>query len=322
MRGLRLLAAVALVVGMQACDEASPLAPPGSTLLLTANPSQIGLTGQSTITALGRRSDGNPLNPGTEVRFSTTRGTITPIATIDSNGSAVATFRGDGRSGVATITATTGGGASSSTVDVQVGQGAESKPTVIVSANPSNVPVGGQSTITVIARAADGSPLGAGRTVILTTTLGTLQPSQPTTNANGIATSRLSAGNQAGTARVGALVENSDQATTDVVIRDSATDIGLQANPSTVPQSGGTVTLTAFVSDSQGQPLQGAPVTFQSERGTLSKTLEFTGSTGVATVTLTLTQDQLAGADFFTVTASTPNATGQLLTDTTEITVQ
>lgn len=322
MRRLQVLALVVLALGAQACDEASPLAPPGSILIVTANPSQIGLTGSSTITALGRRADGSPLNPGTEVRFSANRGTITPVAAIDSSGSATATFHADGRSGATTITATTGGGAVSSTVDVQVGQGSDTKPTVLLSANPSNIPVGGEATLTIIARAADNTPLGAGRTVILTTTLGTLQPSQPQTNASGIATSRLSAGIQAGTARVSALVGNSDVATADVVIRDSATDIGLQANPSTVPQSGGTVTLTAFVSDSQGQPLQGAPVTFQSERGTLSKTLEFTGTTGQATVTLTLTQDQLVGVDSFTASASTPNATGQLLTSEAEITVQ
>jgi hypothetical protein len=322
MRRLWLLAAVLPGLVGWACDEASPLAPPGATLLLTANPSQVGLTGTSTVTALGRRADGSALNPGTEVRFSTNRGTITPLATIDSSGAAVATFRGDGRSGTATITATTGGGGTSATVDVQVGQGAETKPTVLVSVNPSNIPVGGQAEVTIIARAADNTPLGAGETVVLTTTLGTLQPDRPTTNANGTATSRLLAGNQAGTARVSALVGTSDVATTDVVIRDSATDIGLQANPSTVPPSGGSITMTAFVSNSQGQPLQGAPVTFQSERGTLSKTLEFTGTTGVATVTLTLTQDQLVGVDFFAVTASTPNATGQLLTDSTEITVQ
>jgi hypothetical protein len=208
-------------------------------------------------------------------------------------------------------------------VDVQVGETTESKPVLIVSASPNNIPVGSTATITIIARNADGSPVAAGQQVILTTTLGTLNPSRPSTRNDGTATSTLSAGTQAGTATVTAILGSSDPQRTDVTIRDAATDISVQANPATVPPAGGEITLTAFVTNSQGQPLQGAPVTFESQRGSLTTTgVVFTNTSGVATNTLTLTQQQLQGVASFTVTASTPSGTGALLDDETTIRVQ
>ncbi|HEV2845026.1 MAG TPA: hypothetical protein VG477_09290, partial [Thermoanaerobaculia bacterium] len=74
------------------CDKASPVAPSGSILTISANPSQVGLNGRSTITVVGRKPDGNPLNPGTEIRLSSERGTIDSIVTTDDQGRATATF--------------------------------------------------------------------------------------------------------------------------------------------------------------------------------------------------------------------------------------
>jgi len=174
-----------------------------------------------------------------------------------------------------------------------------------------------------VARNADGTSVGAGQTVILTTTLGSLDPQRPTTKADGTASSTLNAGNQAGSATVTAIMGTSDAATAQVTIRDGAADVSVQANPSTVPSQGGTLALSAFVTNAQGQALQGAPVTFQSERGTLSTAgVTFTDTTGLASNSLTLTQQQLAGVTSFLVTATTPDPTGHLLTATTTITVQ
>jgi len=103
---LFILAALSLV----GCDKATPVAPDGTALVVSANPSQISLTGTSTITVVGRRPDGNPLNPGTEIRLSSDIGTIDSIVAVDSTGTAKATFHADGRSGPAKITAATGTG--------------------------------------------------------------------------------------------------------------------------------------------------------------------------------------------------------------------
>jgi len=306
------------------CDKATPVAPNGAILTISANPSKIGLTGRSTITVVGRKPDGNALNPGTEVRLSTDKGTLdASILQVDSRGEATTTFHGDGRSGDAKITAMTGGGMTMATTTIQVGETSTTKPTVLVTASPNSIPVEGSSTITVIARNSDGSPVSEGQVVILTTTLGSFTDSRPKTLADGTATTTLNAGKQAGTAEITAIVGSSDAAKTQITIRDAATDLSIQANPSTVPSTGGTITLTAFVANSLGQAVQGAPVTFSSERGTLETTgVVFTDTTGVATNKLTVTQSQLTNVVFFDATAKTPSGTGTLITRSVRINVE
>ena len=318
-----LLVLLCLLVPALGCDKASPVAPAGSVLTISANPSRIGLNGSSTITVVGRKPDGNPLNPGTEIRLSTDLGTVSPgIVEVDSGGRATATLRADGRSGAAKVSAATADATVETTV--QVGETGDTKPVLLVSVNPSTIPVEGNATVTVIARNSDGSPVAAGQTVILTSTLGTLSPNRPTTRSDGTATATLDAGGQAGTATITAILGASDAATTSVTIRDAATDISVQANPGSVPRSGGEITLTAFVTNSQGQPLQGAPVTFEASRGELEFTgVVFTDTSGVATNTLTLDQEDLpVGVNEVTVEASTPSGDGTLISDTTEIDIR
>lgn len=312
----------ALLLPSLGCDKATPVAPNGATLSISANPTKIGLNGVSTITVVGRRPDGNPLNPGTEIRLSTDRGTIESLVAVDNQGRATATLRADGRSGAAKVTAA----AADATVEttVQIGETNETKPLLLLSANPSTIPVEGHATVTVIARNSDGSPVASGLTVILTSSLGTLSPSRPTTRNDGTATSTLDAGTQAGTATITAILGASDAATTSVTIREAATDISVQANPRTIPRAGAEVTLTAFVTNSQGQPLQGAPVTFEASAGELETTgVVFTDTTGVARNTLTLEQEDLPpGVNQVTVEVSTPAGDGTLITDTTTIDVR
>lgn len=339
-----LLLLLALLLTLLGCAKGNPVAPSGSTLVISADPIQIGLTGTSTITVYGRRPDGNPFLKDTEIQLSTTLGSIPAIVNTNAQGQATAILTADGRPGKATVTATTnasststpssgstgssgsGGSAAGSvtaSIDVTIGAPTESKPQLLVSVNPSNVAVQQTATVTVVARNADQTPVAAGKEVILTTTLGSISPSRPITDTDGVATATMDAGSQAGTATVTALLGNSDPATASVTIRDAATDINLQANPSSIPRASSQVTLTAFVTNSQGQPLQGAPVTFKAQRGTLSTTgVVFTDTTGVATNTLSLQQQDLTNVTQFTATASTPSGSGQILEATTTIVVQ
>jgi len=318
-----LLLAVLVLLPVLGCGKASPVAPSGSLLTITANPSSVPLNGTSIITIVGSKPNGTALNTGTEVRLTVDRGSIDPVVKIQDNGRATATFHADARSGAAKITAATGADATGVSTTVQVGLSSDNKPTLILSASPSNVPVKGTATVTVIARNADGSPVSSGQTVILTTTLGSLSPGRPTTGSDGTATSKLSAGEQSGTATISGILGSSDAATTTVTIRDAATAISLQTNPSSISRADSTIALTAFVTNSLGQPLQGAPVTFETERGTLDNsagTTVFTDSTGIAHKTLTVKQADLppSGSDF-NVTARTPSGTGGLISDTAKI---
>lgn len=299
------------------CDKATPVAPNGTILTISANPSKVALNGRSTITVVGRKPDGNPLNPGTEIRLTVDKGTLADtIVTADSNGRATTTFRADGRTGVAKITAMTGGGMTMATTDLQVGESADTKPTVLVSVAPNNIPVGtgdsSKARVTIIARNSDGTPL-AGQRIILTTSLGTITPDRPVTQSDGTAQATLTAGTQGGMATITAVAGSSDPVTAMLTIRDVATNISLQSDRSSITRSaGGTITLTAFVSNAQQQPVQGAAVTFTSTVPALQSSLVFTNVSGQAINTLTVEPGDIpAGVTQITVTASTPTAPGQ-----------
>lgn len=312
-----------------ACGEGNPVAPPGTILTITASPSRISLNGQAQIIVEGRRPDGNRLPEGTEIRFSTNLGNLTPlIAEIDSAGRATAVLRGDGRSGTATVTVTTGTGAegaTEATVDVLIGESPETAAQLLISANPDDIPIESTSTITVIAREPDGTPVGQGETIILTTTLGTLNPARPVTDSDGVATSTLLAGEQAGEAVVAAILGASDQASTTVTIRDAAAEISLTATPASVTQNGGSIRLDALVTNAQGEGFRGARVTFLVNRGTLQQPgVVPTDSDGIATNTLVLDDndlDDLAPGDTFPVTARTVTGAGDPITSTVNIRV-
>lgn len=169
------------------CDKATPVAPNGTILAISASPTKIGINGTSTITVIGRKPDGNPLNPGTEIRMTASLGSIDTIVTTDHNGTATAIFRANGVLGTATITAatgtgsTTGGGSTSdpggttagttASITIQVGTAAK---TITLQPTPILIPLSGASvSLLAIVRDANGQPL-PNQSVNFTTDLGKL----------------------------------------------------------------------------------------------------------------------------------------------------
>lgn len=140
------LCATAALLGL-ACDSATPTAPAGTILTISATPTQISLNGRSTITVIGRRPDGNPLNEGTEIFFTTDLGSVNPVVVaVDETGVARTNLRGDGRSGTAQVTARVGtssgggeeGGATgSASTSVRIGSNAGA---ISLQATPTTVP--------------------------------------------------------------------------------------------------------------------------------------------------------------------------------------
>ncbi len=189
------------------CDKATPVAPNGTILAISANPTKIGINGTSTITVIGRKPDGNPLNPGTEIRLTASLGSIDTIVTTNSNGTATAIFRGNGVLGTATITAatgtgtTTGGGSTSdpggttagttASITIQVGTAAGS---IVLQPTPSEVTItGGKVNLLALVRDANGQPL-PGQGVNFTTDYGRLtsRGAIVLTDAGGVARDTLS----------------------------------------------------------------------------------------------------------------------------------
>ena len=97
-----------LFLGFAACEEGTPVSPPGAIIRISANPTRIGKTGTSTLTLQVLRSNGIPVPEGTEVRLSTNIGIVDSVIHTDDDGVALGTLRGDGRVGTATVTAHSG----------------------------------------------------------------------------------------------------------------------------------------------------------------------------------------------------------------------
>jgi hypothetical protein len=167
-RALQLLLFAPLV--LWACDKAGPVAPEGSVLTISASPDRIPSTGTSTITVTARKPNGFPVNPGTTVFLSTTRGTLPQSVTTNDDGVVTAALNGNGDVGTAMVKANAGA-AEEASIEVQIGIFAAS---VTLQASPSTIsPGGGQVDLVAVVRDDRGVAL-AGAQVNFTTQLGTL----------------------------------------------------------------------------------------------------------------------------------------------------
>ncbi|HSS76017.1 MAG TPA: PKD domain-containing protein [Thermoanaerobaculia bacterium] len=271
---------VLTVIAVVGCDKATPVAPGGSILVISASPTKIALNGTATITVIGRKPDGQPLNPGTEIRLSATNGSIAAIVLTDRDGNATAIFTSNGTPGSATITAATGTGSGtgggtttsdgtsttsgslSASVTIQVGVSAKTivvqpTPTVIATPVPSNgTPVQLLATV----RDSNGQ-LQPGQGVNFGTELGTLDSrgGTLTTNASGQAHDTLR-------------VKPSDLLNNPTSIKVTATTAGTD---------GALITGNATIQVAGGRPV----AHFAYNPGSDSRTVQFTNqSTGTGTL--------------------------------------
>ena len=220
------LAGVFLVAGSAltaACDSVPLLAPSGSSITLTASSNAIPASGTAQLVAYVLEQSGTPPHPGTQVIFTTNLGLVEPAeATTDINGRAIATFRGNGQNGTATINALSGAAStaaaassnngntttpatnnSSGPVRIAVGTGAVGR--ITLTANPTTISANGGSAV-VSANVVDlnGNAL-SGAPVSFATSAGVLSGSLVNTDTNGNAVTTLTTSVEAiVTANVGA----------------------------------------------------------------------------------------------------------------------
>lgn len=262
--------------------EIDSFLPKGSVekLVIFASPSRLSPSGTSTIAIVARNAEGTPARPGGRIRLIADQGTIASEVFTDENGEATATFTAGPRPGTAVVTAIRGTG---DTANVQL-EIRERRPVLFVEATPSNLSVGESSTITVIVRDDDLSPLGAGRRVRLATSLGTVE-SEVLTDENGEATATFHAGDVPGNATVTALVGNSEPFTVRIDIEEADHSIFLHASPSIIPVTG-ISTLTIIARDRFGNPLgRGERIRLVTDLGTLERDVVFTNGRGEAETT-------------------------------------
>jgi hypothetical protein len=198
-----LLLALPLVF-VPACDKVPLLAPTGTVITILPATNTVSLnsqvqivataiqngvassgsgTGATTTTSTG----GQPVQNGTVISFTTTIGTIQPQEARTHDGQVSVTLVTGSQSGTATITAYSGGAASS----VKLAVGTAGVSNILVSATPAGLGASG-GTAQVTANVADEGGSGiAGVPVVFSTDQGTLTPSTATTDASGNASVSL-----------------------------------------------------------------------------------------------------------------------------------
>lgn len=194
---------------------------------------------------------------------------------------------------------------------------------ILLEASPSAIGLGGQSQISALVRDQNGNPVRGDVEVLFFTDLGSIDRAART-DSRGIATATLTAGDTPGTATVRA-VAGPNESTIGVPIGTQVGTLTLQASPESLPDSGGEIDLLAVVVDSNGEPLEGAAVTFSTELGTLESGggPVDTDENGEARDQLTVTAADIDSWDesSFEVRAATPGPDGAELEDFADIEV-
>lgn len=189
--------------------------------------------------------------------------------------------------------------------------------TVTLTAAAQVVPVAGSTQVTAFVLESGGTPVQNGTTVRFSTNLGRVEPTEAQTT-NGYATATYLAGAESGVADVRAVSGAAGATTGDasnvvqILVGAAAVDtVILGANPSSVPATGGTVTLLATVTGAAGQGLGGVTVTFVTTAGQLSSGVATTDASGQARTMLTTSAAASVTASAGTKTSATASVTVQ-----------
>jgi hypothetical protein len=201
------MAVCVLALLTASCDKVPLLAPTGSVITLFASASTVPSNGEVEIVATvieqgstapppgqngtGTTStpgSGTPVHNGTLVSFTTTVGRIEPAEARTQNGQVRVRFVAAGQSGVATITAFSGG-ASGRIENLRVGTAAAER--VVLTASPQTLSPGG-GTSQILARVEDESGVGLpGVSVTFTADAGLLNPTTVVSDQEGNARTML-----------------------------------------------------------------------------------------------------------------------------------
>lgn len=167
---------------------------------------------------------------------------------------------------------------------------------ISLSVDRSILPVNGQATVIATVIESAGTAVHNGTVVSFLATMGRFDPAEAKT-VNGRATTIYLAPSVSGTAVINAFSGgtstgsgNTSSGGVSVLVGSAAVGtagVSINAAPSTVPQNGGTVTVTARVLDSSNNPLPSVAVLFATDQGTLASTTATTDANGSASTQLT-----------------------------------
>jgi hypothetical protein len=179
--------------------------------------------------------------------------------------------------------------------------------TIKLSSAAVTVQANGSTEIRATVLEQGGTPVQNGTTVTFTTNLGALSPNEART-LNGVAAVQFLGNGQSGKASIKAISGGAASDPLELNVGAAATGrVNLTANPTSVPASGGTTTITAGVFDASGNPIAGVPVTFTTTAGSFSAAVVNTDAAGRAATNLTTSREA-------TVTATAGGTTSAGLT--------
>jgi hypothetical protein len=168
---------------------------------------------------------------------------------------------------------------------------------------------GGGSGTTTTTSAGAGTPVQNGTLITFTTSIGRIEPSEARTH-NGQVSVRLITDGTSGLATITAYSGGASAQIKNLKIGTAAaTTVHVTTTPQGLGASGGTVQVTASVLDEGGNPLSGIPVTFATDKGTISPSTATTDAGGNATAALTTTATAKVTATAGTVTSTAATVT-------------
>jgi hypothetical protein len=184
-----------------------------------------------------------------------------------------------------------------------------SEVTIIATVIENGAATGGTgSGTTTTTRTGAGTPVQNGTLITFTTTLGRIEPSEARTH-NGQVSVRLITGNASGTATITAFSGGASSTTQLKIGTAGVKTVLLTTTPQALGAAGGTVLVVASVTDDGGNPLSGVPVTFATDKGSISPSTATTDSSGNATATLTTTATAKVTATAGTVSSAAATVT-------------
>lgn len=185
--------------------------------------------------------------------------------------------------------------------------------TITLYASSTGVGLNGSVDLTATVIESAGTAVQNGTVVTFITTLGSVDPAEARTQ-NGKVTVKLLSGTRSGVAEVRAL---SGGASTKDALKinigaAAAAKVDLVATPSALSSAGGTVQLTATVSDANGNRLEGVPVSFTTNAGIISPSSVPSDANGEARASLVTASEAKVTATVVGGTGSTSTLTATL----------
>ncbi|MEN0105538.1 MAG: Ig-like domain-containing protein, partial [Pseudomonas sp.] len=265
-----------------------------ASVALVATPTAIPADGSSTTTLTASLQDahGNSVGAGVPVAWSSSAGELAVSSSLtDATGAATMALTSATDVTIATVEASAAAARATTQVSFVAGVPAPGVLGMQLSATPGNIVADGSSTSELRADVRDrlGHPVGPGVVVSWTVTAGSLAGESSVTDADGVATMRLTSANTITTGTVEASAGAARNSLSVNFVAGAPTELSVAATPASLVANGSShSTLSATVRDVFGNRVgEGVLVNWTTSAGQLAAASSSTNAIGVATVVLT-----------------------------------